>query len=188
VPQTTLPSSARRGFRDVPKIRFLGSNGADRRMRIRRRRLPRRSNEAQSLCLLWPGGRLRRARGTMRDAMSGADGLQRPAEGVRGGRLPSRRLHLIARPVRLPPPRGFDQQVAEIASRATQESNLRPTAPEAGADANEDARLEGLWDQLGTAAEKYLRALEIRSRFVHTHGRELADSVLMELRRRRSRR
>ena len=43
----------------------------------------------------------------------------------------------------------------EIASRATQESNLRPTAPEAGADPSEHSRLEALWDQLGTATERY---------------------------------
>ena len=33
-------------------------------------------------------------------------------------------------------------------------------------------------------AERYLRALEIRSRFAHTHARELAAEVLGEARRR----
>jgi len=44
--------------------------------------------------------------------------------------------------------------------------------------------LDALWDRLGTVAEKYLRALEIRSRFAHTHARELAEEVLVEARRR----
>jgi hypothetical protein len=32
-------------------------------------------------------------------------------------------------------------------------------------------------------AERYLRALALRSRFAHTHGRELAEIVLLERRR-----
>jgi hypothetical protein len=64
------------------------------------------------------------------------------------------------------------------------DSNMRPSASEAGADGCEDARLEALWDRLGTVAERYLRALAIRSRFAHTHGRELAEVVVVERRRR----
>jgi hypothetical protein len=46
------------------------------------------------------------------------------------------------------------------------------------------AEFDALWDRLGTVAERYLRALEIRSRFAHTHARELAEEVLDEARRR----
>jgi hypothetical protein len=45
---------------------------------------------------------------------------------------------------------------------------------------NDNDQMRMLWDRLGTIAEKYLRALEIRSRLVHTHGRELAEAVLRE--------
>jgi hypothetical protein len=62
------------------------------------------------------------------------------------------------------------------------DSNMRPS--EAGAHGSEDARLAALWDRLGTVAERYLRALTIRSRFAHTHGRELAEAVVVERLRR----
>src|SRR5688572_24517846 len=70
--------------------------------------------------------------------------------------------------------------------RATQDSNLRPSAPEAGPLWSENAELEALWDRLGTVAEKYLRAVAGRSRFAHRFGRELAEEVLGERRRRSS--
>jgi len=44
--------------------------------------------------------------------------------------------------------------------------------------------LDAIGDRIGTIAERYLRALEIRSRFAHTHARELAEEVLREARRR----
>jgi len=43
---------------------------------------------------------------------------------------------------------------------------------------------DAIWDRIGTIAERSLRAIEIRSRFAHTHARELADEVLREARRR----
>jgi hypothetical protein len=61
---------------------------------------------------------------------------------------------------------------------------MRPSASEAGGDGCENAELEALWDRLGTVAERYLRALAIRSRFAHTHGRELAEAVVVARRRR----
>jgi len=86
-------------------------------------------------------------------------------------------------PAAVPGPTAADPRTPCSEGRDTQDSNLRPPASEAAGRACDSAELDALWDRLGTVAERYLRALEIRSRFAHAHGRELAEEVLLETRR-----
>ena len=91
------------------------------------------------------------------------------------------RHNSVTRP--LPSP----DHLKQLRWRATVDSNHRPSAPEAPDQWSDNERLEVLWDRLGTTAEKYLKALSGRSRFVHRYGRDLADEILAEVRRRRRR-